>query len=148
MIVKRLKKTHNRLGAVLVETAIALPVFFLIVFGIVEFGRAMMVTQLLANACREGARLAIVDGYTNNDVTDYVNDFLVDTLKVNTQHVTVSITITPATGNTTTGNDITAAQRRDLITVRADVPFDEVSYIAGKYLAGKTLRSETTMLRE
>jgi Flp pilus assembly protein TadG len=46
----------------LVEMALVLPVFMMVLLGIVEFGRAMMVSQLLANASREGARLAIVEG--------------------------------------------------------------------------------------
>ena len=50
----------NNKGAALVEMAIILPLLFLIVFGIFEFGRAMVITNSLTNAAREGARRAAV----------------------------------------------------------------------------------------
>lgn len=51
---------NNQKGAALVEMAIILPLLFLIVFGIFEFGRAMFITNTLNNAARYGARLAVV----------------------------------------------------------------------------------------
>lgn len=51
---------ENKEGAALVEMAIILPLLFLIVFGIFEFGRAMVMTNSLTNAAREGARRAAV----------------------------------------------------------------------------------------
>jgi len=53
-------KLDNDKGAALVELAIILPLLFLIVFGICEFGWAMYVKNTLGNAAREGARLAAV----------------------------------------------------------------------------------------
>ena len=44
------KQTKHRRGAALVETAMVLPMFFLVVLCIVEFGRAMMVSQLVTTA--------------------------------------------------------------------------------------------------
>src|SRR5690606_33312307 len=58
----------QRRGAALVEAALVLPVFVGVTLGIVEFGRAMMIGQLVTNAAREGARLAIIEGSTNSDV--------------------------------------------------------------------------------
>ena len=52
--------SDNQKGAVLVEAAIILPILFLLVFGIFEFGRAMYITNTLNNAAREGARKAAV----------------------------------------------------------------------------------------
>ena len=46
----------------LVEFALVAPVFFLILFGIIDFGRYVYYTQVLNNAAREGARYAIVHG--------------------------------------------------------------------------------------
>lgn len=47
-------------GASAVEFAIVLPVLFLIVAAIVDFGRAYFTQIQLANAAREGARAAVV----------------------------------------------------------------------------------------
>ena len=44
------------------EFALVAPIFFFVIFAIFEFGRSVYVTQVLANAAREGARYAIVHG--------------------------------------------------------------------------------------
>ncbi|PIU52954.1 MAG: hypothetical protein COS90_08745, partial [Deltaproteobacteria bacterium CG07_land_8_20_14_0_80_60_11] len=42
-------------GAIAVELAILLPVFLLLVFGIMDFGHAFYMKQMVSNASREGA---------------------------------------------------------------------------------------------
>src|SRR5438046_2996127 len=70
------KSQLARRGVALVEMALVLPIFITVVLGIVEFGRAMMVSQLVTNAAREGARLSIIDGTTNTDVQSRITTFL------------------------------------------------------------------------
>jgi Flp pilus assembly protein TadG len=43
-----------------VELAIILPVFLLLVFGIIQFGIGWWVSQVITNGAREGARYAVV----------------------------------------------------------------------------------------
>lgn len=52
-------------GGTLVELALVLPVFFLIIFGILDFGRAIWAYNTIAYAAREGVRYAIVRGSVN-----------------------------------------------------------------------------------
>jgi Flp pilus assembly protein TadG len=47
-------------GAALLEAAITIPMLLLISVGIFEFGRAWQTWQVLTNAAREGARLAVL----------------------------------------------------------------------------------------
>ncbi len=47
-------------GAAAVEFALVLPVVLMMLFGIIEFGRAWNVRQTLTDAAREGARVAAV----------------------------------------------------------------------------------------
>lgn len=47
-------------GATLVEFAIALSVFLVAMFGVIEFGRAIWVHNALADAARRGARYAVL----------------------------------------------------------------------------------------
>lgn len=49
-------------GQALVEFALVAPVFFLLLFAIIEGGRFIFFYQALNNATREGARYAIVHG--------------------------------------------------------------------------------------
>jgi Flp pilus assembly protein TadG len=53
-------KTPRDRGAAAVEFALLFPVLLLIVFGIIDFGRALNAQITLTQAAREGARLAAV----------------------------------------------------------------------------------------
>ena len=46
----KLIRKSDRRGAAVVEMAMVLPIFMMVVFGIVEFGRAMMVGQMVTRA--------------------------------------------------------------------------------------------------
>jgi len=140
--------SRNRRGAAMVETAIVLPIFLILVLGIIEFGRALMVANMVTNAAREGARMAILDGSTNSEVQQSVSEFLVASLGVQTADITTTITIVPAPGNTNPNNQTADAQSRDLITVRVEVPFDKVALIPGDYLSGKKLTGLCAMRHE
>ncbi|MEX0702515.1 MAG: TadE/TadG family type IV pilus assembly protein [Planctomycetales bacterium] len=144
----RIPKTRSRRGAALVEMALVLPIFVTVVLGIIEFGRAMMVGQLVTNSAREGARLAVLDGSSNGEVRSFIQDFLKDSLNVAVADVTVDITITPAPGNDTTGSEVANAQARDLVTVRVEVPFEKVQFIPGNYLGSKKLIGQSAMRHE
>ena len=125
-----------------------LPLFLTIILGIVEFGRAMMVSQLLTNSAREAARQSVMNGSTNAETEKIVRDFLTDTLGVSPADITVTITVTEAPGNSPCGNDVSLAQRRDLCTVIVKVPFDKVSFVAGEYLTSKQLLGQCAMRHE
>lgn len=49
----------RRRGLSIVETAIALPLFMFLLFGIVDVGRVMFAQQTLQHAVREGGRFAV-----------------------------------------------------------------------------------------
>ena len=55
-------------GQSLAEFALLLPILMGVVIGIFEFGRAWNVDQVLTNACREGARLAVIPTSSEDDV--------------------------------------------------------------------------------
>ena len=56
-------------GAALLETALALPMVLLVAVGIFEFGRAYQTWQVLTNAAREGARVAVLPGANDGIIT-------------------------------------------------------------------------------
>src|SRR5688572_16756126 len=69
------RRRAQRLGAAATEFAVVAPVFFLMVIGFLEFGRALMVQQVLVNASRVGARQAITTGATTAEVESAVTDY-------------------------------------------------------------------------
>src|SRR5438874_13606298 len=64
-----------RRGVAATEFAIVAPVFFLMVIGFIEFGRALMVQQVLINASRVGARMASTTGSTTTSVQSAVQSY-------------------------------------------------------------------------
>jgi Flp pilus assembly protein TadG len=127
---------RNRRAAAAVEFAIVAPVFFLLILGMIEYGRMVMVQQVITNASREGARQAVLDGATTAEVTTVVNSYL------------TSGSISGATV-TVTPNPPTNAEFGDPVTVTVSIPFSQVSWLPSPmYLGGKTLTATTVMRRE
>lgn len=58
-----MKRAERSRGQALAEFALVAPIFFLLLFGIIEGGRFILYYETLNNATREGARYAIVHGY-------------------------------------------------------------------------------------
>jgi Flp pilus assembly protein TadG len=59
-------------GQSMVEFALAALVFFIVIFGIIDFGRAAYEYNIIASSAREGARMAIIQSRSNTDVTNRV----------------------------------------------------------------------------
>lgn len=62
MTTGRLRTRRRPAGQAMVEFALVAPMFFLLLFGIVEAGRFIFYYENLSHATREGARYAIVNG--------------------------------------------------------------------------------------
>jgi Flp pilus assembly protein TadG len=73
----RTRLTRNERGAALLETAVTLPIILLISVGIFEFGRAYQTWQVLTNAAREGARVAVIAGTTDDQVRTAVRAYMI-----------------------------------------------------------------------
>ncbi len=65
---KQSKVFHsNERGATLVEYSIAVTVFLIAMFAVIEFGRAIWVHNALSDAARRGARYAVLNSAGNVD---------------------------------------------------------------------------------
>jgi Flp pilus assembly protein TadG len=74
----RPQRDRRRTGTTIVEVALVLSLFLMLVFGLCEYGRYVMTRQLLEHAAREGARYAVVHTYdaTTTDIQDHVDSVL------------------------------------------------------------------------
>ena len=72
MVIKRNKER----GAALIESAITIPIILLIAVAIFDFGRAYQTWQVLTNAAREGARVSVIVGKTDDQVRDAVTRYV------------------------------------------------------------------------
>jgi len=128
---------RRRRGAAVVEFAIVAPIFFLMVFGMIEFGRMVMVHQLLVGAVREGARQAVVDGATAADVELTVRSYLTAT-SIDGQETQVNVAPDPV-----------GAEKGVAVTVTAAIAFEKVSWLpAPFFLQEVTLNAASTMRHE
>lgn len=126
----------RRRGAAVVEFAIVAPVFFLVILGMIEFGRVAMVQQVITNAAREGARIAVLDGATKTKVKSKVEDYL------NSAGISgSSLTVSPDPPD--------SAKYGESVTVGVSVPFSQVSWLpTPQFIGNQQLRSESIMRRE
>ena len=98
----------------------------------------VMVQQVITNASREGARLAVLDGSDTDEVMVVVNDYLASG-SINATSATVTVSPDPPSN----------AEFGDPVTVAVSIPFTEVSWLPSPmYLGGKTLTATTVMRRE
>ena len=126
----------NRRGAAAVEFAVVAPLFFLLIFGMIEFGRMVMVQQVITNGSREGARVAVLDGTNTADVVDTVDNYLEGASVRGAE-----ITVTPDPPNT--------AGYGEPVTVAVSIAFDQVSWLPSPmFLGGSTMSASTVMRRE
>lgn len=134
----RKSRRHRRwpAGAAVVEFAIVAPVFFLFVIGIIEFGRMVMVQQVITNASREGARVAVLDGATTEEVIARARAILLPAGIRNPQ-----IVVDP--------HPPSVAPAGAPVSVTVRVPFSDVSWLpAPVFLRNLTLQATTVMRRE
>ena len=101
-----MKRMRSEKGAALIEAAITVPVILLISVGIFEFGRAYQTWQVLTNAAREGARMAVITGSTDTDVTARVRNYMQAGSLPNYATATVSIQRNVALTGADTGSSI------------------------------------------
>jgi Flp pilus assembly protein TadG len=140
----------QRRGAAVVEFAVVAPVLFVLVFGIIEYGRMVMVQQVLTNASREGARVGVLDppaGQTSLPiVTSTINNYLT---AAGISGATVTAYISADSGSSWSVADPSAALYGQMVKIKISVPFTSVSWLPTPiWLGGKTLQASTVMRRE
>ncbi len=122
-----------------VEMAIVAPIFFLMVLGVIEVGRAFMVTHLLNNCARTGCRVGIIDGTSSSTIDAAVSNAL-SGQGISGQTTTVYINGAVA--------DASTAQSGDQITVVVSVSAASMSWLpVPKYMVGN-LTGEYALRRE
>lgn len=124
-----------RRGVSVVEVAVTLPLVILMAFGVVEFGRGMMVKHSLEESARAGCRVAVLSDTTTQDVKNIVASSM---SIANITDYTVTINPTPLTG----------VAKMSEVSVTVSVPFDKVAYASGSFLQGKTLTGSCVMSAE
>jgi len=149
--------SSERRGATLVETAVTLPVFFLFVFGLLEFGHAFMVINSINAAATKAARLGISEGITTADVEARLDELL--GASIDMTHATVYVKdasvfdsggVDPTSINYATlpAIEVGDAEPRQLFVVRAEVPYEDVAIMPPFWVTNITLSGQSVMRHE
>jgi len=75
-VTRWIRRGRSEEGAQLVEFALVLPLLLLVLLGIAEMGFMFQRYEVVTNAAREGARLAVLPGYGPTDVQARVNAYV------------------------------------------------------------------------
>ena len=131
----RLTALPVRRGAAAVEFAVVLPLLMFFTLGIIEYGRLVMVQQILSGASREGVRLAVADTATTSQVASQVNSYLASARVPN-----ASVTVSPSPPS--------SAADGTPVTVTVSIPFSQVAWLPPLFNLGTTLQSTSVMRRD
>lgn len=133
---RKQKKDKREDGQAMVEFALILPIFLLILCGIIDFGWLFYNQLSLNNACREGARYAVVNTAEDANTQAIINHIENSTTTVFANDG-VDIEITYTAPNDPTSGDIR-------VTLEAEISFftPVLSTVMGKE---KTITSTVIM---
>ncbi|HEX6210925.1 MAG TPA: TadE/TadG family type IV pilus assembly protein [Methylomirabilota bacterium] len=126
-------------GAALLEAAITIPMLLLVSVGIFEFGRAYQTWQILTNAAREGARIAVLPDPTPGIVETRVREYMAAGQLA--EAGAAAVDVDRSTTLTVNGAPVSASQ------VTIDYPFSFVVLgpVARLVAPASTLGGEVTM---
>ncbi len=136
------RNNTRRRAASAVEFAVVAPVFFLIILGLVEIGRACMAVEQLTEAARRGCRAGVVEGTSSAAIKKAATDYL-DGVGISGETAGVSINDAPV--DSVEASSMPAYTE---ITVVVSVPVGSCTWVpGGKFLTG-SLTGQYTMRRE
>lgn len=131
----------DRDGAAAVEFALIVPVFLLLVAGIVEFGQAFRTQHVLTTASRRAARALSMESADSSKVQYEIEDYCEKALG----DVPVNVSI-EVNGD---GWGLESAEEGDAITVTVSVPYAEAGIaFFSKLISTSELSSSCTLERE
>jgi Flp pilus assembly protein TadG len=129
-------------GQSMIEAALTLPIVLLVCVGIFEFGRAFQTWQVLTNAAREGARIAVtptpVPGGVQTIVRNYMTDGQLSTPAIASATVTVDPTATVGIGGGATAS-------ATVVTISYPFQFAVLQPVARLVASGSTVGSSFSM---
>lgn len=114
-----------RRGQAVVEFALVLPIFMLMLMAAVEFGRAYFCIHLMTNAARTGSRAGALAGSAVEDVTDAVDIFL-EEAGMAADSWTTTVRVTDSEGEERAGG-LADAQQGDRVAVTVSHDFEVLS---------------------
>jgi Flp pilus assembly protein TadG len=157
-IENKIPNAQKQKGATLVEFAIILPVFIIIIFGIIEFSLLLYNKGIITHAAREGARVGVVYNFgTNSNINNRipVND-IIDEVNIYIQNNLISFNPSTPTiavdnlDNNSLNNcpNPSASEERLRVRVNYNYSFLVLPNFIAALAGGTNLQSEAVMVCE
>jgi len=136
------RKTGRR-GVSAVEFAIILPFLVVLIVGMVEVSRGMLVKETLSVAARHGCRAGIIPAATTADIQAAVDEVLKNN-GLDPKDATVTVLVNDKEA------DAGTAKRNDKVSVTVSVPTSKVAWLSSYwYLGSRSTQGETMhMMRQ
>lgn len=134
-------RRRQRTGASLVEFAFVAPILFVMLLGIIEIGRACMVTELLTEAARQACRKSVIEGTSRAAVQQAATDYLTS-VGISGESADVYVNDQPIAST-----DLSTMPAYTEITVVVTVPVGSVTWTPLWFVNG-SLSGQYTMRRE
>lgn len=146
MIIRK-NRAPRRRGATIVETTMVLIPVMMMVLGIFEFSRMLMVWNLLNNAARTGVRYALANNTSSTIATDVTTQVTNRMAGQNTQAFSsFTVTVSGTHGGVSTAvNNLVAG---DLITVTVSGTYQFMNIIPFLNMGTMKITSAPTMVCE
>ena len=147
----------SRRGTTAVEVAVVLPVFFVFVWGLIEFGHAFMVVNLLNAAAKRAAREGVVDDVSTSQVVARVREIVgsaVDTqsLSVHVKDASVFDQANPDVAHIDYQSlpdvELDDLEPRQLFVVYLEIPYTNVAILPPKWVTNVTLKGQSVQRHE
>ena len=130
---RRRAAASDRRGAVTVELALVAPMFFMILFASIEFGRMNMLRHAAHNAAYEGARHAVVPGASSADAIGKANDMLA---------------AVGAYGGSVVVNPTSIDNDTNQVKVTVTLPMNQNGWILPRFTANREIIAESKLRTE
>lgn len=137
--------------------AIVLPVFFLFIMAIVEFGHAYLVIGTMTAAVKKASRLGAADGVTTQQVIDEIEEILGAAIDLSNATIMVkdasvfdepNVDVESISYGGLTDIELSDAEDMQLFIVRIEVPYDDVALLPPFWAGNMQLHSESVMRHE
>ncbi len=142
-------RRQTRSAAAAVELAFVLPVLIVMVLGMCELSRGVMVRQILTDAARKGCRTGILPQYGSSDISNDVINVMQDngftSAQFNPPSVgSINITVTDPSGKSLP--DARSAPAGSTVSVQVVIPTTSVNWVTYKYLTRKMVESDIVVM--
>jgi Flp pilus assembly protein TadG len=161
-VFRSVARRQPRRGAAVVEMAVITPVLLMFIFGMIEFGRFIMIGQLSVNATREGDRYAVQADTTPAQVKELTKKYLagagvpdaaISMLALDRQVGNTDPLYTPSNGGWVAISDdpnaLKAVPAGTPIRLRMQIDYDKVTWLPrGLFIAKTSKISSATVMRK